>query len=150
MNARADAINILNNVIFQGRSLTAELKKIADHPQSAIVKQYCFGTLRWYHQLEEYLNQLVKKPLKDPQLTCLIVLAMYELEHMKTAEHAVVNESVKLTKTYKKDWAKGLVNGVLRNFLRKKGSLTGNTFSHPSWLLKELKSVWPAEWQEIS
>jgi len=149
MSARADAITILNNVIFQGHSLTPELKKFSDHPKAALIKQYCFGTLRWYFQLQEYLDQLVKKPLKDPQLSCLILLAMYELDHMKTAEHAVVNESVKLTKKYNKDWARGLVNGVLRNFIRKKTSLNSNNFAHPKWLLKELKQAWPSRWQEI-
>jgi 16S rRNA (cytosine967-C5)-methyltransferase len=56
----------------------------------------------------------------------------------------------------KKVWSKGLVNAVLRNFLRNRASLeekvdatTRLRHSHPTWLAKQLENDWPEHYQEI-
>src|SRR5690606_18562722 len=53
-------------------------------------------------------------------------------------------------------WAKGLVNGVLRNFLRQKESLSAQLkvnevarYSYPQWWINKLKQQYPHDWQAI-
>lgn len=151
MNIRLIAIEILINVIENGHSLTESLSKHHDHDKISLIKQYCFGLCRWYFQADHFLKQLLKKKLnqKDVDIKILLLLGIYELVHMNTPDHAVVNECVKTTKQLKKIWAKNLVNAVLRNFIRKKESLDQDNLSHPEWLLSALKESWPVHWKAI-
>jgi 16S rRNA (cytosine967-C5)-methyltransferase len=116
------------------------------------------GVLRWRWKLEYVLLCLLKKPLKskDQDIQLLLMLALYELMEMSSAEYAVVNEAVQLTRTIGKSWASGLVNGVLRSFIRDKESVVLKAcedevanYSHPAWLIELLKKDWPDHWQSI-
>ena len=52
-----------------------------------------------------------------------MIVAFYQLLHTRAAEYAVVNEAVTLAGRLAKGNFKGLVNGVLRNFLRQRAAL---------------------------
>jgi 16S rRNA (cytosine967-C5)-methyltransferase len=67
-----------------------------------------------------------------------------------------VNETVAATKALKKDWAKGLVNAILRAFLRDSEALITQSltslqgeYAHPRWLIERLRSAWPSQWVHI-
>ena len=74
----------------------------------------------WFH-LEEIESQLLDKPLKarDQILSSIVRCGIYELGWMRSKEHAVVSEYVDVTVTEERPWARGLVNAVLRQFIRK-------------------------------
>jgi 16S rRNA (cytosine967-C5)-methyltransferase len=116
------------------------------------------GTLRWQVRLEAISQQLLKKPLKakDSDIAVLIQLGLYQILYMNVPEHAAVGETVALTARLKKPWAKGLVNGVLRNFLRQQDEICAEVdlkpayrFSHPQWLTKALRKAYPQQWENI-
>ncbi len=159
---RAVAAYCLHQVIYQGRSLTEVLQgdKVTNLEDSdrALVKDICFGSLRWHYVIDIILDKLLAKPLKnkDKDVECLIRVGLYQLQYQHTADHAAVNETVSASKHLKKPWSKGLINGVLRNFSRdkadnKKGILS-NIKPHmafPYWIIKRVKPAWPEQWKEV-
>jgi 16S rRNA (cytosine967-C5)-methyltransferase len=87
---------------------------------------------------------------------CLLLLGLYQIVHIQTAAHAAVSETVSVTRQLKKNWAKSLVNAVLRNFLREQTGLLaecGNNerfnSAHPEWLLNAIRQAWPNDWHSI-
>ena len=162
MSARATAALCLQRVIYEGESLTEVLQdpSVANlNPQDqALLRNMCFGTLRWHERLSAILKQLVKKALKpaDKDVECLLRIGLYQLIYQRTPDHAAVNETVKATKKLKKDWAGKLVNGVLRNFLRspaellvKADSRVPARYAFPDWLLTRIQQAWPDDWEAI-
>jgi 16S rRNA (cytosine967-C5)-methyltransferase len=157
--SRSIALKILQKV-FQGRSL-ASVKAEAnalEKRQRALTMELVNGVLRWRWKLEYLLARLMKKPLrsKEQEVKLLLLLALYELIELSTPEYAVVNETVQLSRSLGKAWASGLVNGVLRSFVRDKQSYLSRSdsedvakYSHPEWFIKLLRKDWPEHWQQI-
>jgi len=120
---------------------------------SALLQELVFGVTRWSGRLDCQLGLLMKKPprRKDSDVKVLLWLALYELQYMRSPDYAVVNAYTDLTPKLRKKWAKALVNGVLRQFLRTRDDVTaradrldaGRT-SLPDWMLKHLQTDWPA------
>ena len=148
--------------VLGGRNLTQALENLWRlHPQltpqqRAITQDLSYGVLRHYGQLQAVLEQLLERRLEDESVRCLLLAALYQLEHGKASEYAVVDHAVKAAVKMKKAWAKGLVNAVLRNFLRRREALlvaiTDNEvarYSYPQWWIEKLKQDYPAEWTAI-
>lgn len=161
-DTRFIALKICLTVIEQGRSLSQSLNEglaqFDDRRERAFAQNLVLGTLRWQLRLEAIREQLLKKPLKakDTDLNQLICLGLYQILYMDTPEHAAVSETVQLTKRLKKPWAKALVNGVLRNFLRDKDAICSEVdkkpaycYSHPQWFTKAMRQAYPDDWQAI-
>ncbi len=156
MNVRAAAAEVIAGVL-RGQSLSALLPQYStkvEDKDRALLKELCFGTMRWYPQIAIILKELISKPLreKDLEIQGLIACGIYQLMHMRIAEHAVTNETVSATHKLNRQWAKGLVNGVLRSFQRQKQDLLAAnadnsvfTSAHPKWLLKQISASWPEE-----
>lgn len=154
-DVRVAAAEVIAEVL-RGRSLSALLPKYAQQVKSsdqALFKALCFGTLRWYPQIEILLQQLIDKPLKQKELPlqALIACGIYQLLYMRIAEHAVINETVAGTKKLNRQWAKGFVNAVLRKVQRQRQTLLEQhrqnpVFhrAHPQWLIDELQKDWPS------
>lgn len=112
--------------------------------QRATVQDLSYGTLRFYGQLAAMLTPLLHKPLKDERLHCLLLVALYQLQHGKSASHAVVDHAVRAARQFNAA-ASGLVNAVLRNFLRQHASLlaiadktASSRYSYPQWWIDTL------------
>src|SRR5690606_16781162 len=131
--------------------------KNAEASSIALLKELCFGSCRWFFQLDSRLQHLLGKPLKkkDADIHALLILGMYQLEHLGMPDYVSINETVNATVLLKKVWAKGLVNGVLRQFQRELAaglpalSEHSSRFSHPAWLIEQLRHDWPEHWQSI-
>ena len=148
--------------VFAGRNLGIVLESLfARHhnitpQQRAVAQDLSYGTLRFYGAIQSLLDQLLQKPLDDARLHCLLLVAIYQLQYDKAASHTVVDQAVKAASQSKKAWAKGLVNGVLRNFLRQQTQLVANlednefaTYSYPAWWITKLKHQYPENWQAM-
>ena len=159
MNVRAAAAEVIARVL-RGQSLSALLPEYSDRVEEKdrpLLKEMCFGTMRWYPQIAILLKQLLAKPLreKDLEVQGLLACGLYQLMHMRIAEHAILNETVSATTKLNRRWAKGLVNAVLRNFQRQRQELLEQQESnqvfqaaHPKWLLNKIVESWPAETAE--
>lgn len=165
MNTRLSVVKVLQQVIQHGSNLPDALTryqdKIAENEKS-LAQAMSYGVIRFYPKLEYYLNALMQKPLKekDTDIKLLLLLGFYQLSEMRIPDHAAVSETVKVTKSLKKPWAKNLVNGVLRNFQRQQDELLTElldnaekhqeaVYSHPAWWITRLKNAWPQHWQNI-
>jgi 16S rRNA (cytosine967-C5)-methyltransferase len=159
-SSRSIALSILQKILIQGRSFStarssADLLSGGDR---SLAMELVHGVLRWRWKLEYVLSRLLKKPLKskDQDVHVLMLMALYELMELSSPEYAAVNEAVHLSKSKGKSWASGLVNGVLRSFIRDRESILSKvsgdevaSFSHPAWIIELLKKDWPEQWQTI-
>ncbi|WP_455219765.1 transcription antitermination factor NusB, partial [Kaarinaea lacus] len=158
MNPRAIAARAINQVSAQGRSLTQVLEDITDSAQRPLIQEMCYGVFRDYFRLQKILDGLIRKPFKDKDgdVKALLLVGLYQLISMRVPDHAGVSETVAATTDLKKSWARGLVNGVLRNFLREKDQRIAESeqsdearWSHPQWLIDHIESAWPDQWQQV-
>ena len=158
-NIRIQAILVLQDVFTEGYSLSESLKeaRASLKPQDAAwLQALCYGVVRDYGLLETILKKLLQKPIKskEQEIHFLLLIGLYQLRSMQIPPHAAVNETVAVAKELKKDWAVGMVNGVLRNFIRQQDALEKRIhpmaiYSHPQWLIQMLQSDWPKGWKEI-
>ncbi len=154
MNTRWLAARVLTCVIQDGHSLTVALdnalKKIDSSQDRAFVQAICYGVCRYYHRLDFILSKLIDKPLKDIEVKALIMIGLYQLAYMRVKHHAAVSETVQAARHT--PWARGLINALLRNYLRKQDELESQadskktaSVSHPEWLIKHLQNDWPEQ-----
>ena len=159
------AANAVNQVL-SGRNLTLALPAaLAAFPsatpqQRGAAQDLSYGTLRFYGEIDAYLVQLLEKPLTDDRINALLLVAIYQLLHDKADSFTVVNQAVhavsQLKRPAPKSWAKGLVNAILRNFLRQKDQLAAKlkssdvaAYSYPQWWVNKLKAQYPDHWQGV-
>lgn len=154
MGARETALNALIACRTDGAWSNGILKEYIlrdrlDRRDAALASRLCYGVLQNRNKLDFYLKQLLTGKVKDlhPVVHDILHLGLYQIYEMdKIPASAAVNESVDLAKKYCKKlrYAPGLVNGVLRNAVKTKGTLKEpasleDRYSHPWKLIKELR-----------
>jgi 16S rRNA (cytosine967-C5)-methyltransferase len=153
MQEYASAVRVLLRVA-DGRSLDQAIQ----NRDSALARQISYGVLRHFYYLSACLEQLLSKPLADKHhdLELLIMAGIYSIDHLNRPAHASVNFAVDCAVSLKKPWAKKLVNGVLRNYQRKKDSLIElladdeeAQTNHPDWLTSLIKSAYQGKHEAI-
>jgi 16S rRNA (cytosine967-C5)-methyltransferase len=161
-HARALAAQTVQSVC-DGRSLDAALdQRFAALPpalagERALIQEMTYGTLRWYFRLDPLLGEFLRKPLadRDGDLRALLLVGLYQLLHMQVAPHAAVHETVEAVAVLNKDWARGLVNAVLRRARREQADILARdardpALAHPAWLAARLCQAWPQDWPAIA
>ncbi|HSH97449.1 MAG: 16S rRNA (cytosine(967)-C(5))-methyltransferase RsmB [Methylophilaceae bacterium] len=159
--AQSLAANVVSHVLA-GKNLTVALDEIFRQNQEitpqqrAVTQDLSYGTLRFYGELRALLNELLETPLQDQYLRCLLLVAIYQINHDQAAPHTIVDQAVNAAIKARKSWAKGLVNGVLRNYLRQREVLQQKItadetakYSYPQWWINKLKKQYPEDWQAI-
>ncbi len=147
--------------MLAGQSLAQRMPDIwRRHPDLApsargALQDMVYGTLRHLGRIDAFLRELVSRPVQEPALHCLLRVAVYQLLYTRAATHAVVNEAVAASEAMGFGWAKGFVNGVLRNATRKQAEILPKltaevaTYSFPRWWINKLKKDYPQHWREI-
>ncbi|MDX1597873.1 MAG: 16S rRNA (cytosine(967)-C(5))-methyltransferase RsmB [Marinobacter sp.] len=153
---RALAARVLQSV-ENGQSLTQclppALNQLAPNERPEL-QAICYGTCRWFHRLEDELDQRLKKPLRkqDRVVHHLMLVALFQLRYSQQATYAVLNETVEACRVLGKPNLTGLVNGVLRSAERDgapEPKSDAARFSHPVWMVEKLRHNWPDDWQAI-
>lgn len=158
MNTRSVAASILARVLSEGEFLTAALDAALPHiPKDndrAFVQALCYGVLRWYWRLDRILASLTRKPVKDLEVRLLALIGLYQVQYMRVKPHAAVSETVAAAGA--KSWAKPLLNGVLRSYLRERERIDAEVeadvaaaSAHPAWLVRALARDWPEHDAEV-
>jgi len=155
------AVEVVRRVL-EGRSLTEVLERrlareaALDPGGRGAVRDITHGTLRFLGLLRALIARLVVRPLEDRDLEALIACALYQLEFTRAAPYAVVDGAVECAAAFGRPWAKGLVNAVLRRFLRERQALIeqaraepAGRYSYPNWWIAGVKSQHPDHWQAI-
>jgi 16S rRNA (cytosine967-C5)-methyltransferase len=160
MNPRALAARVIVQVL-DGRYLDDALDDAlaARPPESPLVQELAYGTLRWFHQLAGIAALFLEKPLKpkDQDVYALLLAGLYQLRALRVAPHAAVDETVAAASALGKPWAKGLLNACLRAYQRRQNEADEEIknhvalrLSHPIWLLEKFRAAWPGDWERIA
>jgi 16S rRNA (cytosine967-C5)-methyltransferase len=150
-NVRTVALEAICSVVLNKRSLSA-FNYPDDLNDLSLIKSFVFGTIRFYHQLNDIVSGLLKHPIEKENLDihCLMLLGAYQILHSNVAPHAIIFETVNVVNDLNKPWAKGLVNAILREVDRQKHLLQKQPhYSHPSWLVKKIKNNHPDHFEQI-
>lgn len=157
MGARETALNVLIACRKGGAWSNGVLKEYIqrdrlDSRDAALATRLCYGVLQNQAKLDFYLKQLLTGKIKDlhPVVRDILHLGLYQIYELdKIPDSAAVNESVTLARKYSRNpKAASLVNGVLRNAVRTRGTLRepvsyAEKYSHPDALISLLKSNLP-------
>ncbi len=154
MQTYISSIRVLNSVVFEGKSLDS----CFSNSDSPLAKQVCYGVLRDYYRLRNIVARLLKKPLpaKHNDIFLLLISGIYSVDALRRPAYTSVNAAVQCAVTLNKSWAKGLINGVLRNYIRKNKAFNGTANATleantnlPDWLSDRINIAWPAQALEI-
>jgi 16S rRNA (cytosine967-C5)-methyltransferase len=160
-DARTVAARIVDGVLSGNsldRALEAHLSRL-DVKERALASELSYGVCRWYPKLDAILGLMLDKPLKSSQqlVRALLLVGLYQLLETRVPEHAAVSETVKAVKGLRKEWARGLVNAVLRRFVRDReqlmtrlDSIESARLDLPSWLLERIRRDWPDRFEQIA
>jgi len=148
--------------VLAGRNLNQVLDEIRrTYPkltpqQRGAMQDLSYTTLRWLPRLDAFLAALLQRPLSDERVRYLLLVALGQLEFGKSPPHAVVDNAVRAATQLKLSWAGGLVNAVLRNFLRQRPALVAGAdeseitrLSYPHWWIEKCRRQYPETWQAI-
>ncbi|MBV9695372.1 MAG: 16S rRNA (cytosine(967)-C(5))-methyltransferase, partial [Gammaproteobacteria bacterium] len=148
----AAAARIVEGVAYRGQSVEAATRATPDADASA-PRAVSLGTLRWYLRLRPAVRVLLRDPAAAvPRLEALLTVAAHQVEYARTPGEVSVNAAVDAVRLLGLPRAAGLVNAVLRRFVRERasifagldGSLAVRT-AHPEWLVERLQAAWPTQ-----
>jgi 16S rRNA (cytosine967-C5)-methyltransferase len=139
-------------LVLSGQNLTNALATARTthsftEQEQAALQAYSFGTLRHLGLLRFMLDELVTRKPKNPDVTALLLVALYQLEFGKAPHYAVVDHAVKSINTIAGQGLKSFANAVLREYLRKREALLDAAskddvarLSYPRWWIEKLRS----------
>jgi 16S rRNA (cytosine967-C5)-methyltransferase len=123
----------------------------ADRREKAFCSELVYGVLRHLLKIDFILGRLLSRPLNSLKVPVKnsLRIAFYQLLKLpEIPKHAVVNAAVMEVKLTKFSGLAGLVNGVLRNYLRTNNQISlperesdpvkylALEYSHPDWLVE--------------
>ena len=139
--------------VRQGQSMTDALadRKATERPG---VQALSFAVMRRLGTAQALRTRLVPKA-PQPWVDALLLSALSLACGTEYNAHTLVDQAVEAAKRRAKP-ASGLVNAVLRRFLREEAALLASLednpvahFNHPAWWIKRLQKDWPEHWQAI-
>ncbi|MCC7006610.1 MAG: 16S rRNA (cytosine(967)-C(5))-methyltransferase RsmB [Ottowia sp.] len=156
------AAHVVNNVREQGQSLPAALTCVCPHHLAAstrgAVQDLSYLAMRQLAAANALIAQCVHHA-PAPPLHYLLVIAFALLidKKVRYTEFTVVDQAVEAVATQQSTrHGKGLVNAVLRQFLRKRAALTfhltqtlSTHWNFPDWWITRLRHAYPDNWQHI-
>jgi len=151
LSTRAAAAQLAWQVIDNGHSLDRARDALFEKQDfsasdRAFIQELVYGVCRWYGELDYLALDLMSKPIrkKDRVIHFLLLVGIYQLRHLQTAEHAAVSETVKACKNLNKIWARNLINACLRSYIREPASIENAAkLSHPAWLIEQIAHAYP-------
>ncbi|MBQ1406774.1 MAG: 16S rRNA (cytosine(967)-C(5))-methyltransferase RsmB [Eubacterium sp.] len=120
---RETAFMVLMNVRRKGAYSNIELgKALKGQEYGAFSRGIVYGTLSRIRYLDYILDGFIDAEKTDPVVMVILEMGLYQIVFMNSVpDHSAVDEAVELAKKHAKK-ATGLVNAVLRNYLRKRDS----------------------------
>ena len=138
---------------FADRVLSSALDKAQlDGGDRGLTTELVYGVLRHKSSLDYSLAQLATLSDRTSLPTHVALrIGAYEILHLRTPDHAAVDEAVSLVQPKAQ---RRFINGVLRNMARRRNTLgppTDDTLdalairtSTPEWLLREMQALLPS------
>ena len=114
---RAAAAEVVDAVVRAGKSLDTALPaheaRVAREDR-ALLRLFCYGTLRHHWRLQFWIGRLLDRPLKpkDGVINALLAVGLYQLTETRIPDHAVVSETVEASRQLRRPKLAGLLCGV--------------------------------------
>jgi 16S rRNA (cytosine967-C5)-methyltransferase len=163
-SAREVALDILLRVeqtaAYSHLLLQQTLQKSSlDARDKRLVTELVYGTIQYLNTIDWILHPLVKKGIDSlqPWIRQALRLGIYQLAYLtKIPQQAAVYEMVQLSKKRGHRGITGLVNGVLRSYLRQQTKLhppihpltlpeKAIAYSHPEWMIERMEQAYGEE-----
>lgn len=153
-SSRYLAVEILDKIENEGSYSNLLLREIIAKDDLIIedrnlLTELVYGVLQRKYKLDYQLEVFIRKQKKiQSWVKQLLRISLYQIEYLeRIPNHAIVNEAVNIAKVKGHKGISGLVNGVLRNVLRKgvrntseiknKNQRLSIQYSIPVWLIEE-------------
>lgn len=154
--------------VLAGRSLTDALAAVPDGLRPA-VQALSFLVMRRLGRARALRALLVARTPPNPLLDALLLVCLAVLDAnpeegdavasagARYAAHTLVDQAVEAAAGHAKlQPYKGLVNAVMRRYLRERESLLAQLpqdgeahWNHPDWWVKRLRQAYPQAWQDL-
>lgn len=160
LDAAAQAVG----AVRAGSALPAALQTVIDPAHAAVsrgaTQDIAYRTLRRLAMADALLAKMVKKappPHVSNVMACAFALLIDDEAHAAYTPFTVVDQTVNAIAARRElAFAKGLVNAVLRSFLRERDALLAEVrkdpvarFNYPSWWIDAVKRGHPDAWESI-
>jgi len=171
INSRQLAFEALQKIEYQQAYTDIALDRVLHNQQitsrdRSLVCQLVYGVIRHKRSLNNLIDNLGKKKAhqQPPKLLIILYLGLYQLVYLnQIPDSAAVNTSVDLAKANGLNKLAGVVNGLLRNYLRQvtnKSDLLklpndpikrlGIVHSFPDWMVETwLQQLSPKETEQL-
>ena len=151
-------------LVSAGTSLPSALNTTFDSlraPPSArgAIQDISYRSMRSWGLSSELMDLLLDAPPQQERLGSLLRISLGLLADASQpyAEHTVVDQAVSACAADRElSRAKGVVNAVLRRFLRERDRMlrTANAseeaqWNYPQWWIDKLRNDWPNQWEDI-
>lgn len=160
--ARLAAARALQQVLDDGKSLDTALPPLlsylSDGPDRALARRLCHRVLRDWPAVNGLIAKLLTRPpaRRDRLIWFVLAIGLAELREGREPDRAIVHSAVDVAREAGMGRLGGLVNAVLRGFLRRRDSLENELgdspsviFGYPGWLIEQVRKDWSDEWQAI-
>ncbi|MEJ6348576.1 16S rRNA (cytosine(967)-C(5))-methyltransferase RsmB [Holzapfeliella sp. He02] len=140
-------ISVFKNKSYSNIALNHALKNsgLSSHDKN-LVTQLVYGTIQHQIYLDYQIHDIFKENKKAPWMRPLLLMSVYQLFFLdRVPNHAVLDEANLLAKEYTKNNLYKVVNGVLRNVIRRGQqkpssknpvSYLSTVYSIPEWLVE--------------
>jgi 16S rRNA (cytosine967-C5)-methyltransferase len=160
-SARSLAAHAAARVLREGVTLDSALQDAlaaADPKLKSAVRSLSFGAIRGYFRYVAVLGRVSSTPVKSLEFLVrgILAVALYELEDARTPDYAVVDAAVQTAKAGDAARASGLINAVLRRYLRERSAIDAEVARRPAtrhaapiWLADRFRADWPVRWTQL-
>jgi len=160
-NARTLAARAVLAILSDEATLDAALERVLTGTPPTVratVRSLTYGAVRGFYRYEAVLAKLLKqKPESiDGAPRALLSVALFELEDERSPAYAVVDAAVESARAMKLSKLTGLINAVLRRYLRERQTLDAELarspivrHAFPDWMAQMLRADWPVRWTQI-
>ncbi len=129
----------------------------------AFVSELTRGTIRWKKRLDWITRELLRRPDQKlvPEIRFILWTGLYQIIFMRVPAFAAVNESVDLSRNIANGRYAGLVNGVLRHYIRRPQVVRfpdpkktpdlamAVEKSFPRWMVQRWMELWGADFTAL-
>lgn len=160
LGGTAQALAMVNAGTALPKALSATFNATRATPAArGAIQDLSYRSMRSWGTSRALMNQLVDTPPQQPLLGTLLCAALGLLADPTRpyADHTVVDQAVSACAAQPDlARAKGMVNAVLRRFLRERDALIARVFAseearwnYPQWWIDKLRTDWPLQWEQI-
>jgi len=152
------AARAVASVLGEGQNADVVLAALPQEAQRGAIQAVTLGTLRWYLRLAPAVLPLLARPVAqiDVRLRALLACAAHQIEYSTHPPATTVAAAVDAARSLELAHAAGLVNAVLRRYLREREALLATVdrdpaarHAHPAWFVDALRAAWPAEVERV-